>query len=212
MTCCYMQADNGRHLFFSLPVSSRSADQCSASALEHHEEENTDNLAPLNLSTRDKEKSPSEHHMRCSDTKRWKEVELPLNLSLRASHRNPPHFSHLSTSEDLSQRPSTQLDEEPCDQRQTAALALCQLASASSSCDISTANSPSEDSTEAQSPDSSSPPPLARSEKTEHSTNGKARGLKRANSGQAANNCQKPNKRAKAKEPGRALRRRPRCC
>ncbi|XP_076000517.1 zinc finger protein 750 [Genypterus blacodes] len=195
----------------TLHVDGGSADQCSAS--EQHEEESAEDLAPLNLSTRDKDKNPSEHHVRCLDTKRWKEVELPLNLSLRASHRNPAHFSILSTSDDPPQRPNSQLDEEPCDQRQTAALALCQLASASSSCDISTAKSPSEDPAEAPSPDSSSPPNLAHSEKTERSTNAKTKGLKkRANSGQAANNCQKPNKRAKAKEPGRALRRRPRCC
>lgn len=184
---------------------------------EQHEHDNAEDVAPLNLSTRDpdKEKSPSENHMRCSDTKKRRGDELPLNLSLRASHRSLVHCFHLSTSEVLEQKPSTQLDEEPCDQRQTAALALCQLASASSaasSCDISTADSPSEDSTEAQSPESPSPTALVQPQKTEHSTNAKIKGLKRAKSGQATNNCQKPKKRAKGKDSGRALRRRPRCC
>ncbi|KAF7659939.1 hypothetical protein LDENG_00290540 [Lucifuga dentata] len=200
----------------TLHVHGGSVEQCPVSAVDQHEEDNAEDAAPLNLSTRDpdKEKSPSKHHVKCSDKKR-KGDELPLNLSLRASHRSPVHHSHLGTSEDLQQRLSTQLDEEPFDQRQTAALALCQLASASSaasSCDISTVDSPSRDSTEAQSSDSPSPTALAHPEKTEHSTNAKAKGLKRANSSQAVSNCQKPNKRAKGKDPARALRRRPRCC
>ncbi|XP_070779658.1 zinc finger protein 750 [Enoplosus armatus] len=174
---------------------------------EQHNEDNREDLAPLNLSTRsqDKEKSPSDHRLRCSDTEKLKGEELPLNLSLRASHSSPAHSSALSTSDYLQQRPDTELDEEPCDQRQTAALALCQLAiasSAASSCDFSTADRPSEDYTNTRSPGSP--------EKTKQTTKAKAKGMKRTNSGQAESNCHKPNKRVKA--PGRALRRRPRCC
>lgn len=183
------------------------SEPCPETTSEQDEEDSREDLAPLNLSTRnqDKEKSPSDHRLRCSDTEKLKGEELPLNLSLRASYSSPVHSSAMSTSEDLQQRPDTELDEEPCDQRQTAALALCQLAiarSAASSCEFSTADGPSEDYTDARSPGSPKKP--------KHTTKAKAKGRKRANSGQAENNCHKPNKRAKA--PGRALRRRPRCC
>ncbi|XP_035511130.1 zinc finger protein 750 [Morone saxatilis] len=170
-------------------------------------EDNREDLAPLNLSTRsqDKEKNPSDYRLNCSDTEKLKREELPLNLSLRASYSSPVHSSAQSTSEDLEQSPGAEQDEEPCDQRQTAALALCQLAiasSAASSCDFSSADMPSEDYTDARSPGSS--------KKAKHTTEAKATGRKRANSSQAKNNCHKPHKKAKA--PGRALRRRPRCC
>ncbi|XP_022608202.1 zinc finger protein 750 isoform X1 [Seriola dumerili] len=163
---------------------------------EEEDEDSREDLAPLNLSTRkrDKEKSPSDHGLRCLDNETLKGDELPLNLSLRASHSSP---------EDLQQRPDAELHEEPCDQRQTAALALCQLATASSAasaCDFSTADGPSKDSTDATSPNFPG--------KTKHTPKTKATGMKRANSGQAENNCHKPHKRGKA--PGRVLRRRPR--
>lgn len=163
---------------------------------EHVDEDSTVDLAPLNLSTRnkDKEKSQSDHRPMCSDTDKLKGDELPLNLSLRASHS--------STAEDLQHRVDIELDEEPCDQRQTAALALCQLAiasSAASSCDLSTADRPPKDSPDATSPGSP--------EKTKHT---RSKALKRALSGQTENNCRKTNKRAKA--PRRLLRRRLRCC
>uniref|UniRef100_A0A8C4HY34 Zinc finger protein 750 n=1 Tax=Dicentrarchus labrax TaxID=13489 RepID=A0A8C4HY34_DICLA len=170
-------------------------------------EDNREDLAPLNLSTRcqDKEKNPSDYRLNCSDTEKLKQEELPLNLSLRASYSSPVHSSAQHTSEDLQQKPDAEQDEEPCDQRQTAALALCQLAiasSAASSCDFSSADRPSKDNTDTRSPGSS--------RKTKHKTEAKATGRKRANSSKAENNCHKPHKKAKA--PGRALRRRPRCC
>lgn len=163
---------------------------------EHVDEDSAVDLAPLNLSTRnkDKEKRQSDDRLMCSDTDTLKRDELPLNLSLRASH--------ISTAEDLQHRVDIELDEEPCDQRQTAALALCQLAiasSAASSCDLSTADRASKDSPDATSPGSP--------EKKKHT---RSKGLKRAISGQTENNCHKPNKRAKA--PGRLQRRRLRCC
>ncbi|XP_039978263.1 zinc finger protein 750 [Xiphias gladius] len=169
-------------------------ESCPETTSEQDDEVNSEHLAPLNLSTRkqDKEKSPSEHRLRCLDTEKLIGDELPLNLSLRASCSSP---------KDLQERPDAKSDEEPCDQRQTAALALCQLATASSaasSCDFSTAHGPSKDSTDARSPGSP--------EKTKHTTKAKAMGMKRANSGQAESNCHKPHKRVKA--PGRVLRRR----
>ncbi|XP_040918867.1 zinc finger protein 750 [Toxotes jaculatrix] len=167
------------------------SEPCPESTSEQDDEDSRDNLAPLNLSTRrqDKEKSPSDHRLRCSNTENFKGDELPLNLCLRASHSSP--------------RPDAELDEEPCDQRQTAALALCQLASASSaasSCDFSTAGGPLKEATDARSPGSP--------EKTKHTTKAKAGGMKRANRGQTENKCHTPNKKAKA--PARVLRRRPR--
>ncbi|XP_034075523.1 zinc finger protein 750 [Gymnodraco acuticeps] len=166
------------------------------------EEDNREDLAPLNLSTRNQDKEPTDHRLRWSDNQTLKGEELPLNLSLRASYSSPVPISDPSTSEDLQQRPDTELDEEPCDQRQTAALALCQLAIASSvasSCKFSTAERPSEDS------DSSCSP-----KKIKHITEAKTTSKKRANSSQAESKCHKATKRAKAS--GRALRRRPRCC
>uniref|UniRef100_A0A3Q1CWT5 Zinc finger protein 750 n=1 Tax=Amphiprion ocellaris TaxID=80972 RepID=A0A3Q1CWT5_AMPOC len=183
------------------------SESCPETASEQDDVEDTDDLAPLNLSTRnqDKEKIPSDQRLRCSDTVNLKENELPLNLSLRASHDRNIHSSSLSTSEDLHPRSVEELDEEPCDQRQTAALALCQLASASSavsSCDFSAADSSSKASTDAAS---------ARSpKKIKQTTRAKAAGMKRANSSQVESKCHKSNKRVKA--AGRAVRRRPRCC
>lgn len=171
------------------------------------DEDNREDLAPLNLSTRnpDKEKSPFDHRLKSLDTEKLKREELPLNLSLRTSYSSPVLSSAQSTSEDLRQRPDTEQDEEPCDQRQTAALALCQLAIASSAittCDFSAADGLSGDCAGATSPCSP--------KKTKHTTKAKATGMKRANGGQVEKNCHKPNKRVKA--AGRALRRRPRCC
>ncbi|XP_029293699.1 zinc finger protein 750 [Cottoperca gobio] len=188
--------------YYSVPVS----EPCPETTPHREDEDNREDLAPLNLSTRnkDKDKSPSDHRLSCSDREKLKGEELPLNLSLRASYSSPVHCSAQSTSGDLQQRTDTELDEEPCDQRQTAALALCQLAiasSAASSCDFSTADKPSEDS---ESASSGSP------KKTKHTTKATTTGMKRGYSGQAENKCHKPTKRAKAS--GRPLRRRPRCC
>ncbi|XP_049416843.1 zinc finger protein 750 [Epinephelus fuscoguttatus] len=183
------------------------SEPCPEPTAEHDERDNREDLAPLNLSTRnqDNENSPSDYRLRCSDTGKLKGEELPLNLSLRASYSSPVHSSAPSTSEDLQQTPDTDLDEEPCDQRQTAALALCQLAiasSAASSCDFSTSDKPTEDSTDTTS--------CVSPRKTKHTTKAKPTGMKRAKSSQAENKWHKPSKRAKT--AGRALRRRPRCC
>ncbi|KAM4598519.1 zinc finger protein 750 [Polymixia lowei] len=200
------------------------SEECHDSSSEQDEEDVTEeDVAPLNLSTRpqDKEIAPSDHASRVSrpDTKKLPEEELPLNLSLRVPHGSPDHYSALGTPGDLQQGPDTRSDEEPCDhQRQTAALALCQLASATStgsSCSSSNAGErPSENPPEAARPGSPRPP--TPTEKAEHPTkaeqNSKARAVKRASGGPAAGKCQKPTKRAKGKESERVMRRRPRCC
>lgn len=201
--------------FMFCPLSFRSAESsryCSASlselrpetSSEHHDP--TDDVAPLNLSTRNqgKEESQPDHRLWCLDSVNSKEHESPLNLSLRTSQTSPEHRSPLSTSGDLQQQPIEKLDEESCDQRQTAALALCQLAiasSAASSRDFSTVDKPSTDSTDAKSP--------IFQEKSKQTTRAKAAGVKRPHGGQAKSKCHK-SKRVKA--PERVLRRRPRCC
>lgn len=171
---------------------------CPETTSEQEDEDSREDLAPLNLSTRkqDKENSPSDHRLRCSDTDTLQVDESPLNLSLRTSHSSP---------EDLQQGPDAELDEEPCDQRQTAALALCQLATASSAasaCDFSTADRPSKESTDTDTTSPDSP------EKIKHTSKAKATAVKRAKSSPAENDCHEPQKRAKA--TGRILRRRPR--
>ncbi|KAM8845158.1 zinc finger protein 750 [Spinachia spinachia] len=166
-------------------------------------EDSGEDLTPLNLSTRTEGKERS-HRPRCSSPEDLDRKELPLNLSLRASDSSLANSCHPSASEDLQPRSDTELEEEPCDQRQSAALALCQLAIASSApalCDFSTAHRSSVDSTDSL---QSSP------EKTKCTSIAKITGVKRAGSDQADNKCHKANKRAKA--PGRALRRRPRRC
>ncbi|XP_029363735.1 zinc finger protein 750 isoform X2 [Echeneis naucrates] len=174
--------------YSSLSVS----EPCPGTASEQDDENNREDLAPLNLSTRKQDqKSPSDHRLRCLDTENLKE-EMPLNLSLRASY---------SSLEDLHQNSDAELEDEPCDQRQTAALALCQLATSSStacSCDFRTAEQALQDSTDKRSPGTPEKPKLT--------TKAKSTGMKRENSGQAENNCQKANKRAKT--PRRVLRRR----
>lgn len=157
--------------------------------------DNMDDLAPLNLSTRkdDKTKQPDQAPRDC-DTERLKENEAPLNLSLRATYSSPVHSSALSEAAD-------ELKEEPCDQRQTAALALCQLAIASSavsSCDFSRVVRPSNDTVSA-----------APKQITKKRSRVKGRGLKRARSGHGESKYHKTSKRVKVQ--GRALRKRPRC-
>lgn len=171
-------------------------------ASERNDGNDAQNAAPLNLSTKsqDQEKQP-EHLLRAPDSVELKGNELPLNLSLRPSQSDFLQSSALNTSENVPPACDEDQDEEQRDQRQTAALALCQLAtanSASSLCGFNSASSPSEDSISLVSPKTSVP-----------TTRTKATRLKRPNSGQVESKCQKLNK--KAKTSGRSLRRRPRC-
>ena len=180
------------------------SEPCLETISEQEAEDNGEDLGPLNLSTRnsDREKSPSDHRLRCLETEKLKQEELPLNLSLRASSNSPVNAGcALGPSDDLQQRQNAELDDEPCDQRQTAALALCQLATASSaasSCDLST--TPLEECKEEQM--------QGLIKKTKNKTKTKAKGLKRANGEKTESCSNKKKKRAKA--PELALRRRPR--
>ncbi|XP_047213123.1 zinc finger protein 750-like [Girardinichthys multiradiatus] len=175
----------------------------SLSDKDHQEE--SDYAAPLNLSKRnqDHEEKP-EHRLMSLDAGKVKGIELPLNLSLRASRHSPTYSSAPSPSEDLPQRGDKDLDEEPYDQRQTAALALCQLATASSAAssgDFYIKAQPSKKSMDSATPDSP--------KNTKPTKRVKATGLKRRSSDQSESKCQKPNKKIKA--TGRTLRRRTRC-
>ncbi|CAG5897862.1 unnamed protein product [Menidia menidia] len=177
---------------------------CSRTPSEPDRQDDTDNLTPLNLSTKSQDQEENcEGRQMDSATINSRSNEAPLNLSLRASHRSPAHSPALNTSLVLPQNTAGDLDEEPCDQRQTAALALCQLATASStapSCDFTTVCQPSKSSTTSS----------ASQKNTKLYTRAKDRGMKRPNRGQAESKSQRPNKRAKA--PVRPLRRRPRFC
>ncbi|XP_061556154.1 zinc finger protein 750 [Phycodurus eques] len=144
---------------------------CAEANSEKEEGDNRGAPAPLNLSTRNSDSS---------DTGRPRGAELPLNLSLRSPH-------------------AALTDEEACDQRQTAALALCQLAIASSAAsvrDFERARRTAEHS--------------GSTEKSEHDSKPKATGAKRVNGGLAKSNMRKARKRAKA--AARPARRRPRWC
>lgn len=169
---------------------------------EECHKDDTENLAPLNLSTRNQDpEERSEQSPMVSDTKIIHGNELPLNLSLRASQSS--FVLSPVTKDDLLQRPDKDLEEEPCDQRQTAALALCQLATASSVASVSNSNAANQSSQELL--ESSSIAPLKTAIPT---TRAKTSATKRANIGQIDSKCHKPIK--KAKTCGRALRRRPR--
>uniref|UniRef100_A0A3Q2UET7 Zinc finger protein 750 n=1 Tax=Fundulus heteroclitus TaxID=8078 RepID=A0A3Q2UET7_FUNHE len=157
-------------------------------------QEESESVAPLNLSKRnqDHEEKP-DHRLMGLEEDEVNGAE-PLNLSLRAQ----------SPSEDLPQRADADLDEEPCDQRQTAALALCQLATASSAAslgDFHITAQPSENSADSAAPDSPKSP--------EPTEGVKATGLKRRSGGQTEAKRQKLTKTSATE---RTLRRRTRYC
>ncbi|KAJ0057822.1 hypothetical protein NL108_002940, partial [Boleophthalmus pectinirostris] len=169
----------------------RSADKQRSVVTDNREE-----VAPLNLSTRSHDKEDSSPLRHGSDS--LGREELPLNLSIRPSHINP---SVWSTTETPQWELGVEMDEEEvCDQRQTAALALCQLASASSatSYDLNRGVTELEESSSTL------------QERTKSTTETEAKIVKRKNKDKYENDNHKPTKRAKT--TGRAVRRRPRCC
>lgn len=114
-------------------VSTRSSDI--SSEKEDHEE-TEDESGPLNLSKRDQAISRNAmHHYPDqephSDSESSQE-EAPLNLCLRAETNNQalPETTNSKTAEPNSEiSPAREQDLDPCDQRHSAAFALCQLAS-----------------------------------------------------------------------------------
>lgn len=168
-----------------VPISDTKMEQDSCDSRE--------DLVPLNLSKRNQSDSKPVY----SDGEDLKREELPLNLCLRPSCPS----SALNTAKELQERPDVELDD-PLDQRQTAALALCQLSIASSVASSCGADQPTEDCTDLEARTSGS--------KTKDTTKAKTTSLKRANSDQTKNQGTKTNKRAKT--PVWRQRRRPRCC
>lgn len=155
--------------------------------------------APLNLSTRSQDgetESPLRMgHDRVESSSR---EELPLNLSIRPAHVSP---STWSASEKM---PDVEMDDEICDQRQTAALALCQLASASSATSVY----------EVRVGDTAMQEASEKKKNLQGSTNNKTvtkvKTLKQKIRGKLDNDHHKQPKRAKT--TARALKRRTRCC
>lgn len=159
--------------------------------------ESRDEAAPLNLSTKSQNRERgSPHRMGHDRDEDSSREELPLNLSIR-----PSHVSSSSTSKNFQQATDVEMDnEEMCDQRQTAALALCQLASASSAtsvCEISIGEESSGRTKNLQA-------------RTMNKTKTKGKTLKRKNKGKLENDKHKSTKKAKTTE--RALKKRLRCC
>lgn len=196
--------------FFFLFRSAESSQYSSASepspktVSEERHKDDMENLAPLNLSTRNQDSEErSEHRPIDSDTKKISGNELPLNLSLRASQSSVVHVSAPTTQEDVLQRSDKDLDEEPCDQRQTAALALCQLATASSVASVSISSAANQSTQELLESTR-----IASLKSAIPMTRAKTSATKRTNNGLTESKCHKPSK--KAKTSGRALRRRSR--
>ncbi|KAM9779938.1 zinc finger protein 750 [Neosynchiropus ocellatus] len=148
---------------------------CDSEWTSEQEDDNEDEMAPLNLSTRTHESQTNRPVSAQS-----KREEMPLNLSLRSS--SP-------------ERLDDQLDEESCDQRQAAALALCQLAATSSTHHVNIKEVQLDLTTS------------RRLGETNNTT--KEKGIKRTVSEQSKKSGHKPNK--KAKVLGRATSKKPRC-
>lgn len=164
----------------------------------------SDDLAPLNLSTKnsDKETFPSDKRLSSLEAEQPDGEDLPLNLSLRPPPQcSPEHHSSRTRPGDC--RRSHGLCEEPCDQRQTAALALCQLATASS------LKSPHDVSPKGEPPKAEDEEEEDRGRPAKSKTKANTAGVKRTSGSRTDNNSNKLSKRAKTS--GRPLRRRPRC-
>ncbi|KAJ8371802.1 hypothetical protein AAFF_G00299800 [Aldrovandia affinis] len=174
---------------------------------EEEDDEEEDDMLPLNLSKRDQaavEPVIDLHGSRgsCPAVQSMPQ-DMPLNLSLRASPGPPPcvPLAGPRSPPPLRPRADSLPDQETCDeQKQTAAFALCQLASSSHR--GLGADSPSR----ACSADTGSPAP----EPTEQRA--RVKGQKRSKVvGGAHKPAQQQAKRVNASNPSRALRKRPRC-
>uniref|UniRef100_A0A8C6TW28 Zinc finger protein 750 n=1 Tax=Neogobius melanostomus TaxID=47308 RepID=A0A8C6TW28_9GOBI len=167
------------------------------------ESDSRDEAAPLNLSTRGQDsETESPRRMGHDRVENSSREELPLNLSIRPCDVTP---SIWSASENPQQTPDVEMDdEEICDQRQTAALALCQLASAGSAtsfCQVRIGGTTTEESSGRKKNLQAS---------TNNKTTSKVKTMKRKNKGKLENDSHKQTKRAKT--TARAVKRRSRCC
>ncbi|KAG9328066.1 hypothetical protein JZ751_016643 [Albula glossodonta] len=189
---------------------------------EEEDDEDEDDVLPLNLSKKDlalAEPATDLHSSRGSSPVEESAAEdMPLNLCLRASPSQVPcvSFSHPQSPSQRAlgdTKPQHSRDLEACDeQKQTAAFALCQLAS-SSHCSLNSTSPP-----HAQSPCSVSPAPspspetgTGQAESSPAEQRAKVKGQKRTSSGGAQKPPQQQTKKVKTSTPSRALRKRPRC-
>ncbi|KAM6957759.1 zinc finger protein 750 [Aplochiton taeniatus] len=197
---------------------STSVSDDSNDASSEDENEDTDvDMAPLNLSTRAQVKDVTSSDLPTSGGSCSDQEEMPLNLSLRPATASPDHCSIRALSGCVQPRPvNSQPDKEPGEhQRQTAALALCQLAGASSANSMRSVSSieaiPPESSTAAANPSHQA---LAVTEASQLPAKmaQKSKGSREKRAGSDQPSSRGPAKRAKARgESGRALRRRARC-
>lgn len=172
-------------------------DKGSAEKQHSANSDSRDEAAPLNLSTRSQDRE-SPHRMGRGSVENVTREELPLNLSIRPLHIGTESWS-TSRGQDMEMD-----DEEVFDQRQTAALALCQLASATSAtsvCEVSLGETATQESSDGNKHFQAS---------TNNRAAAKVKTLKRKNKGKPENDHHKQPK--KAKTTARTLKRRPRCC
>ncbi|XP_072299329.1 zinc finger protein 750 [Eucyclogobius newberryi] len=159
---------------------------------------NRGDVAPLNLSTRSHNReSDSPFKLGVAGVENLGREELPLNLSVRSSQNSP---STWSTSKPPHKEHELEMDEEEaCDQRQTAALALCQLASASSSFEVNIGVAALAESSETN---------QTLQERTNITQETEGKTVKRKRKGKTEHNHKQIKK---AKTTGRTMRRRTRC-
>lgn len=175
-------------------------------------------MLPLNLSKKDQAAGEPAVDLQTSRGSSPTPQEMPLNLSLRASPSHapcappegPPHESSEVRGHGLP------LDESPADleacdeQKQTAAFALCQLASSSHR----SANAQSPLRTGTSDSGSPAPSPAPDTDATAAKVpqpRARVKGQKRSQGGAADKHAQQPTKRVKTSNPTRTLRKRPRC-
>ncbi|KAJ8246304.1 hypothetical protein GJAV_G00266090 [Gymnothorax javanicus] len=191
---------------------------------DEEEDEEEDEVLPLNLSKKDQAAARpimGLHTSRgSSPTVNITTQDMPLNLSLRASPSHTPSFTVTNPTPPQSppqgspeakdhrlNHDDNPSDQDACDeQKQTAAFALCQLASASHR------NSNAKSSFSAPGSPTASPTPdtsamVAKSAEPR----AKVKGQKRANSGGVDKPTQQQTKRIKTSNSTRTLRKRPRC-
>ncbi|XP_036376857.1 zinc finger protein 750 [Megalops cyprinoides] len=190
------------------------------------EEEDEEDMVPLNLSKRDHARADhvTDLHTSRGSSPKLQDMlqDMPLNLSLRASPGAAPG-APLSRSQSPQQGEANRCHQPPCDdsaadlqtcdeQKQTAAFALCQLAS-SSHCGLRTDTPPDTHSADSATPTTCPSPaaePAAACKPTEQG--GRVKGQKRASSGGANRPPQQQQaKTAKTSNSSRTLRKRPRC-
>ncbi|XP_026095883.1 zinc finger protein 750-like [Carassius auratus] len=194
----------------------------SESSSEKEEEETEEEPGPLNLSKKDRAISSNmTHHYSDQEIHYDSESsqdEAPLNLCLRVQSNNQalpnttssetPERQALKNADVCTIVPSREQEIDPCDQRHTAAFALCQLASSKDIIDDSSIGQ--QETTEGQNSQSLPSPDKSSVKDTPDTSKQSTRAL-----GQKRVNCRPlrhTTKRAKVKEPARTQRKRSQNC